>query len=41
VLITMTYRALTFWFPLAAGGVAFRLIQGKTREQPVSIDQVD
>jgi uncharacterized protein (TIRG00374 family) len=41
VLITMAYRALTFWFPLAAGGVAFRMIQGKTSSQPVSTDQVD
>lgn len=33
VLITLVYRAVTFWFPLAVGGVAFRLLQ---REGPVS-----
>jgi uncharacterized protein (TIRG00374 family) len=27
VLITLVYRAVTFWFPLAVGGVAFRLLQ--------------
>jgi uncharacterized protein (TIRG00374 family) len=31
VLITMAYRAFTFWFPLAVGGVAFRILQ---REPP-------
>ncbi len=34
VLITMAYRGLTFWFPLALGGVAFRLVQGKPKEKP-------
>ena len=34
VLITLAYRALTFWFPLAVGGVAFRLLQGKPKEKP-------
>jgi uncharacterized membrane protein YbhN (UPF0104 family) len=34
VLITMAYRAFTFWFPLAVGGAAFRMLQGKTT-QPV------
>ncbi|MBE3118352.1 MAG: flippase-like domain-containing protein [Candidatus Atribacteria bacterium] len=34
VLITLIYRALTFWFPLAVGGVAFRLLQGKPKEKP-------
>ena len=33
VLITLAYRALTFWFPLAVGGVAFRLLQGKPKEE--------
>ena len=32
VLITMVYRALTFWFPLAVGGVAFRLLQREPQE---------
>jgi uncharacterized protein (TIRG00374 family) len=27
VLITLVYRGLTFWFPLAVGGVAFRWLQ--------------
>lgn len=34
VLITIGYRALTFWFPLAVGGVALRLLQGKPKNQP-------
>ncbi|HEX7541679.1 MAG TPA: lysylphosphatidylglycerol synthase transmembrane domain-containing protein [Anaerolineales bacterium] len=34
VLITLAYRALTFWFPMAVGGVAFRLLQGKPKEKP-------
>jgi uncharacterized protein (TIRG00374 family) len=39
VLITLAYRALTFWFPLAVGGVAFRLLQGKPKEKPSVINQ--
>jgi len=31
VLITLTYRFITFWFPLAVGAVAFRILGGKTR----------
>lgn len=27
VLITLVYRAVTFWFPLSVGGIAFRLLQ--------------
>jgi uncharacterized protein (TIRG00374 family) len=27
VVVTLTYRALTFWFPLALGAVAFRMLQ--------------
>ena len=38
VLITLIYRALTFWFPLAVGGVAFRLLQGKPKEKPSVVD---
>jgi hypothetical protein len=30
VLITLVYRAVTFWFPLAVGGVAFRLLQAQS-----------
>jgi hypothetical protein len=36
LLITLTYRFITFWFPLAIGAVAFRLLGGKTRPAPVS-----
>jgi uncharacterized protein (TIRG00374 family) len=35
VLITMAYRAFTFWFPLAVGGAAFRMLQGKPDDRPV------
>lgn len=38
VLITLAYRALTFWFPLAVGGVTFRLLQGKPNNQPPVLD---
>ena len=31
VLITMTYRAITFWFPLVVGAVAFRALQRKPK----------
>jgi uncharacterized protein (TIRG00374 family) len=34
-LITLTYRFITFWFPLAVGAVAFRLLGGgKPKPQP-------
>ena len=36
VLITLTYRLITFWFPLAVGGVAFRILGGKPKPAPVS-----
>ncbi|MBE3040185.1 MAG: flippase-like domain-containing protein [Chloroflexi bacterium] len=39
VLITLIYRALTFWFPLAVGGVAFRLLQGKPKEKPSVVNR--
>ncbi len=39
VLITLIYRALTFWFPLAVGGVAFRLLQGKPKEKPTIVNR--
>lgn len=29
VLITLTYRAITFWFPLGVGALAFRILQKK------------
>jgi uncharacterized protein (TIRG00374 family) len=31
VLITLTYRFITFWFPLAVGAVAFRILGGKRK----------
>jgi uncharacterized protein (TIRG00374 family) len=36
VLITLTYRFITFWFPLAIGAVAFRILGGKRKPAPVS-----
>jgi uncharacterized protein (TIRG00374 family) len=30
-LITLTYRFLTFWFPLVVGAIAFRILGGKTK----------
>jgi uncharacterized protein (TIRG00374 family) len=36
VLITLVYRGLTFWFPLAVGAAALRLLQRKPKE-PVGI----
>ena len=39
VLITMAYRGLTFWFPLAVGGLSFRLLQGKPKEAPSVTDR--
>jgi hypothetical protein len=34
VLITLTYRFITFWFPLAIGAVAFRILGGKPKPAP-------
>jgi uncharacterized protein (TIRG00374 family) len=34
VLITLTYRLITFWFPLAIGGIAFRILGSKSRPSP-------
>jgi uncharacterized protein (TIRG00374 family) len=31
LLITLTYRFITFWFPLAIGAVTFRFLGGKTK----------
>ena len=36
LLITLTYRFITFWFPLAIGAVAFRLLGGKARPAPAA-----
>jgi hypothetical protein len=33
VLITLVYRAVTFWFPLIGGVIAFRILQGKPKKQ--------
>jgi glycosyltransferase 2 family protein len=30
-LITLTYRLITFWLPLAIGAIAFRLLSGKSK----------
>jgi uncharacterized protein (TIRG00374 family) len=38
MLITLAYRALTFWFPLAVGGVAFRILQGKPKEKSTDVE---
>jgi uncharacterized protein (TIRG00374 family) len=35
-LITLTYRFITFWLPMAVGAVAFRLLGGKTK--PVALE---
>jgi len=34
-LITLTYRFITFWFPLAVGAVAFRILGGKAKSLAV------
>jgi len=39
VLITFAYRAITFWFPLAVGGMAFRFLQGKLKDTPAALDK--
>ncbi len=36
LLITLTYRFITFWFPLATGAIAFRLLGGKKKTVPDS-----
>jgi glycosyltransferase 2 family protein len=36
VLITLTYRLITFWMPLAIGAVAFRILGGKQKMAPAS-----
>jgi len=36
LLITLTYRFITFWFPLAIGAVTFRFLGGKSKPAPVS-----
>jgi uncharacterized protein (TIRG00374 family) len=41
VLITLVYRALTFWFPLAVGGVAFRLLQRKPKNQSAPLSKTE
>jgi len=34
-LITLTYRVITFWFPLAVGAVAFRILGGQSKSLPI------
>lgn len=43
VLITLVYRAVTFWFPLLAGGVAFRILQAQAvgKQEAISNQQGD
>jgi uncharacterized protein (TIRG00374 family) len=36
-LITLTYRFITFWFPLMVGAVAFRILGGKAK--PLTLDK--
>jgi uncharacterized protein (TIRG00374 family) len=36
LLITLTYRFITFWFPLAIGAVTFRFLGGKSKPFPIS-----
>lgn len=36
VFITLTYRAVTFWFPLAVGAAAFRLVQRQPHQMVAS-----
>ena len=40
-LITLTYRAVTFWFPLAVGALAFRLLQKEPKEQFTADDKTE
>jgi len=40
-LITLTYRAVTFWFPLAVGAVAFRLLQKEPKEQVAADGKIE
>jgi uncharacterized protein (TIRG00374 family) len=35
-LITLTYRFITLWFPLAVGAVAFRILGGKPKATPAA-----
>lgn len=34
ILITLVYRGLTFWLPLALGAVAFRLLERESKNRP-------
>jgi uncharacterized protein (TIRG00374 family) len=36
LLITLTYRVITFWFPMALGAVTFRILGGKTKPAPIA-----
>jgi len=40
VLITLVYRAVTFWFPLVVGGIAFRILQQKPKPEP-ALDKIE
>jgi len=36
LLITLSYRFITLWFPLAVGAVAFRILGGKPKPAPAA-----
>jgi hypothetical protein len=40
-LITLTYRAVTFWFPLAVGAVAFRMLQKEPKGQVAAENETE
>jgi len=39
VLITLVYRAVTFWFPLTVGGVAFRILQRQPGQEKTALPE--
>ncbi len=41
VLITMVFRAVTFWFPLAVGGIAFRFLGSRKKKTSAAGDAGD
>ena len=36
-LITLTYRFITFWFPLIVGLAAFRFLNSKKKSTPIAV----
>jgi hypothetical protein len=41
VLITLGYRAVTFWFAQVVGRLPFRLLQRRPATQPVAINKIE